>query len=68
MTPNNELSPLQLAILRALPLDEPFTPKLLPHRAPHISRAMVRLEARGLVRRIRRNGRTVRVEAVDTLP
>ena len=63
--PNTTLSELQVRILRALPMDEPFTPKLAPHRAPHISRAFVRLEARGLLRRVRVNGRTVRVVAVD---
>lgn len=65
MTPNTELSSLQLAILRALPVDEPFVPKFAPHKAPHISRAFARLEMRGLVRRIRRNGRTVRVVSAD---
>ena len=60
---NRELSALQRAILALLPMDEPFTPKLAPYRVMHISRAIVRLEQRGLVRRVRRNGRTVRVEA-----
>ena len=66
MTPNNDLSALQQRILRSLPLNPPFIATLgCDEKLPTVSRAIARLEARGLVRRVRKNGRTVQVVKVD---
>lgn len=63
---NTELSALQRQILRSLPLNAPFLAALqTTSDLPTVSRAIRRLEERGLVRRVRKNGRTVQVTAVD---
>ncbi len=63
------LSPLQQAILAALPLD-PYHAALLPGHPTAVSRSVLTLERRGLLVRERKNNRTVALlaPAVEDCP